>query len=203
MTFKKGEKRTKEFAASAKRGRNLNYGTGRCSLCGAEFKAYKSDQKTCRSVECVRENTRRRYREAKLSDPVLAKAITLSGSIRLGKNKREIMVRLITAALGKPCEYCPTEVTLENASIDHKTPRTFSRVHNKSKKKKMYTSEEVKELDREENLHIVCRDCNQLKSDMNDEQFRYFLSSLSSRGDVMDLVKKRMRRSVFMFTRGR
>lgn len=200
MPFKKGEKRGKDFHAATRDGRYKANGATNCYICGKQVSKYNSKQKLCSDRECIKENTRRRYKAAKESDPLLSKAITLSGSIRLGKNKRTIMLGMLKRAVGNPCEYCGSEVTLENASIDHKTPRTFSKVHNK-KKSKLYTPEEIRELDKEENLHIVCRDCNQLKSDMNDEQFRYFLSAISTRQDVKELVVKRMRRAVFMFGR--
>lgn len=203
MTFRSGEKRTSEFIESAKASRKKRFGLGNCYICGTVFESYKKEQRTCRSTECIRENTRRKYKEAKESDPVLSKAITLSGSIRLGKHKREVMRELIASAINKPCDYCQEIVTLENASVDHKEPRTFSMVHNRSKSKKkiLYTKEEIRHLDRIENLHIVCRDCNFLKSDMNDEQFKYFVKAMSDRPDVKKKVVDRLKRSVLVFKR--
>ena len=79
---------------------------------------------------------------------------------------------MLTAALDRPCSYCGRIVTLDNASIDHKTPRRgLARTGGAVSR----------HLDRRENLHVVCRKCNLAKGAMSHEAFLRLLAFL--RGD--------------------
>lgn len=199
MTFKKGDIRDASFIELAKTKRLEKNGQADCVICGEKFFLYSKSQKVCKKNECKRKNYIKKYSELKSVNPIMSKAITLAGNIRLGKGKRDIMFKMLIESIGKPCEYCKNIVTIENASVDHKDPRTFSKVYNKNSKKELYTKEEIKNLDRKENLHIVCRECNFLKSDMNDEQFKFFISSLKDRPDIFKKIVERLKKSTLIF----
>ena len=98
---------------------------------------------------------------------------------------------MLESAIGNPCPYCGLEITKTNASVDHKTPRTGSKVFNRKTRTMGYSYKQIAELDKEENLHIVCKDCNQLKGDMDDGQFKRFLEWGNQNQDVLFLIKKR------------
>lgn len=201
MPFNKGYKQSKIILDKIKKVKADKYGQGICRGCGIQFDKYLTNQITCGNTDCKSISGRFKYEEGKLS-PINHKAKTLSGSIRLGKGKQEKMIDLITSSLGTLCTYCDILLTLDNVSLDHKIPRQWSKVYNRKLKKSLFTKEEIQKLDRIENLHIICRACNQLKSNFNDEQFRLFLNFINQYPDIKTLLIKRLKVSNLIFRRG-
>ena len=198
MPFKKGYKLTDEQIEKAKESRKQNSGVGICIVCHKEYRKYRKTQITCGSKECMSEWSKMKYEKIKKEDPILGKAITLSGSIRL-KGKRYIIREMLIKTLNKPCEYCEKIITLDNCSLDHKTPRLGSKVFNRKKGKMIYTYEEIKKLDRKENLQIICGKCNRFKSDFNDKQFRTLLKFIKDNPIIGKILKDRLNRGILVY----
>jgi 5-methylcytosine-specific restriction endonuclease McrA len=196
--FTKGYEQTKEHQAKAKVARQIKNGTGQCFVCGEDFAKYTIKSVLCNKPECRTKYTALKYRKLKESNPTLSLAYRLSGSIRMGRGKIQKIKGLLDDAVGTPCDYCGEMLTIGNASLDHKEPRHFGKVWNKETRAREYSKEEMARLDAIENLHIVCRSCNQLKSDMNDDQYRTFLLFINKHPDIGKLLKKRLN-----FARGR
>jgi 5-methylcytosine-specific restriction endonuclease McrA len=193
MTFIKGYKQTREAQMKAKRARYKKYGTAVCVSCGKTFEKYNANSVACSDPKCISNRNKSKYKEMKMTDPIKAKAFALFSTIRLGRGKSDIAVDMLKKALDKPCKYCGQAITLDNASVDHKKPRLGSKVYNRKKKKMVYSSEEIHELDKRDNLHIICRDCNQTKSDLSDEQFIRLLAFLNENTDIKDNLFKRLK----------
>jgi 5-methylcytosine-specific restriction endonuclease McrA len=161
-------------ALSAPGHRELRSGDGVCSQCGKPFRPYVPHQTTC-SKAC-------RYQSVKTEDPIMAKSVTLGGSLRL-PGKRIALRDMIQESLDRPCPYCGTIITLANASLDHKTPLLGSK------------KQARKPLDAIANLHIVCRSCNMTKGELSDKAFRRLLAFLRTDPELYSLVLTRMRRA--------
>jgi len=198
MVFIKGYKPSKKQIERAKIARKEKCGNGFCVVCGKEYEKYSKTQVTCGSKICDRMWRKMKYEKIKEDDPIMGKAITISGTIRL-KNKKSIMREMITNALGKPCKYCGTIITLDNCSLDHKIPRLHSKVFNRGRGKMTYTYEEIRELDKKENLQIICKDCNRLKSDFNDKQFGILLKFMKDNPTIGKMLKNRLNRGVLAY----
>lgn len=190
---KKNEGRimTEEHKEKTVKSRRANLGKGSCTYCQKEFDKYNKNQTTCRDKKCIAKNTRDNYEREKYTNPFRAKAKRITGSIKL-KGKRNIIEQMLQNSVGKPCDYCKEIITLENASLDHKIPRKFSKVYDRKLKQRIYDLDVIRKLDNPSNLHIVCNKCNQIKSDMNDEQFKTFMTMLKDRPDIKELVFKRL-----------
>lgn len=193
MTFIKGYKQTKEAQMKAKKARYRKYGNAVCSSCGKVFQKYNANSTTCSDPKCVSIRNKNKYKEMKKNDPIKAKAFTLFSTVRLGRGKSDVAVSMLKQVLGKPCRYCGQIITLDNASVDHKEPRLGSKVYSRKKKKMVYSSEEIHELDKKSNLQIICRDCNQTKSNLSDEQFNRLLLFLNKNVDIKDNLFKRLK----------
>lgn len=148
-----------------------------CAGCGKSFQVARNARRTARwcSHEC-------RYRAQYIDeDPIVKKAVIWGANIKFGKGKKEFLIGLIRAALGKFCRYCHDVLHIDNISIDHKEPFQGDRgnplFHNL--------------LDRAENLEVVCRDCNRRKGDFSDKEYERLLSFL---GDPLNVS---LRRKVF------
>ena len=115
------------------------------------------------------------------------KANTLSVNLRWKERgkKKAFIAELIAQA--KSCPYCGTALTLDNISLDHKTPfqnsdaRRNLQVHYK--------------LDVPENLQITCKRCNKIKGNLNDKQFRAFLKFLDRDPQMKQSILKRLAQS--------
>jgi 5-methylcytosine-specific restriction endonuclease McrA len=200
MPFVQGYQQTDEHKERAKAARVSKNGMGSCEFCGKSIAIYSKNQKTCGAVECAKARERKKLD----ADPVAKKAFNLSGNVRLGTGKKEKMYALLQDALGGQCAYCPTTINLENASLDHKTPRTTSKVYDRKARKQVYTDAEIRVLDSIENLHIVCRDCNQTKSNLTDQEFRCLLGFLADQPEIKSKLFQRLKltRTFFGFKRG-
>jgi 5-methylcytosine-specific restriction endonuclease McrA len=201
MPFRKGVPHTPEEKEKATKHRRAINGTWICMVCKEPYLAYVANQNICQKPSCRTTYRSNYYRQRRISDPIGALAYRLSGSLRMGKGKAQAMRKLLTEAMGKLCEYCEiTTITIENASVDHKTPRSFQKVWDFRTRKMVYTKDEIIELDRPSNLHIVCRDCNQLKSDLTHEQFIVFMAFLKVNPEIEVNLRKRLKAAKMIFS---
>lgn len=146
---------------------------GRCLHCGAEFFGHKL-RKWC-SKKCQYEASK------KTGDAIDRKAITGSGSLRLGVGKRTIVAAMLRDSIGKPCTYCGKILTVENSQIDHKDPLNGVRPG--------YVR---RPLDQIGNLQLICRRCNSAKSNLTDGKFRKLLAFLRTDPDIYEAVFRKM-----------
>lgn len=199
MTFKKGYIQTASQQKKSKESRGVRFGESQCVSCGVTFTKYQSVAKTCGNQECIRIRRVSDYKKFVEENPVEGKALKLFSTVRLGQGKKQKALQILTMALGKPCKYCGTQITLENASVDHKIPRTGSKVYSRKTKKMAYSYEEISKLDSEENLHIICRKCNGLKGEFTDNEFSRLLDFLKRNEDIKVTLFKRLRTGFLSF----
>ena len=197
--FVKGYKQTKEHKTNAKKSRLKRHGSGVCPGCVMKFKKYSDDQICCGKKTCFVMYIKNQKKEQKVSSPIIYKAWSLSGSIKFGKGKKEFFIQLVTENINKPCPYCGTVISFENISIDHKIPRTGSKVYDRKLKHRTYTPEEMSELDTKDNLQVICRMCNSIKGNMSDIQYRSLLSFLDKDLPLKELIMKRLKHSYLFF----
>ena len=195
MVFVKGQS-TKEFQEKAKKARNDKAGFAFCIVCQKEYKKYYKKQITCGSYVCKLKWTKARY--DKTLGTLEGRAIRLFSTIKLGKGKKRIALQILSEFLGKPCKYCSVQINEENASVDHKIPKTHSKV-----KKGLYSAKEIRKLDSRDNLHIICRKCNLLKGNMNDEQYTRLNNFLKENKDLQDILIQRFNLNSVFFQRMR
>lgn len=186
-------KRRKNHSRRLKESRYKKNGSDNCKICGDKFLKYHKNSEICNNSDCKYENNKVKYQDLKKTDYVKYKAYTLGSTVRLGKGKTEILENMLIKALKKPCKYCKECFDINQASLDHKTPRTGSKVYDRKTKKQIYTDEEIRLLDSEENLQIICRDCNQNKGDMDDRQFKIFYRFLNRNKDIKEKLLKRLK----------
>lgn len=153
-----------------------------CQHCGIEFRAWVAHSKYC-SKAC-------RY-DALYRGSVEGKARVLAANVLLGLGKQEILTQMLKNAIGSPCPYCRTELSLENLSLDHKTPHNSTAL----RKNKKENEEHRRHIDRRENLHIVCKRCNAMKSNMTHEQFMQLLDFLKRDEALKKHIETRLMRS--------
>lgn len=153
---------------------------GECAVCGAAFQGYRDNQRFC-SPKC-------RTRRYVLFDDVERRAWSMAANLIGYPERQAFFTALLRAALGQPCPYCEVELTLANVSLDHKEP-----VHHPSRRDKAATKEQRIVGDRPANLHIVCRDCNQLKGNLSDGEYRALLLFFTDHPSVAQKVTQRMR----------
>ena len=198
--FIKGVQKTKEDLEKSISARIKNSGKGICMSCGEEFPKYNTNTLTCGKEECKLKRQKIRYDKLKEDNPMKSMAFRMFSSIRLGKGKLVIAEKVLREAIGKPCPYCKLEITKTNASVDHKIPRTGSKVFNRQARTMLYSYKQIAELDKEENLHIVCKDCNQLKGDMTDNQFSRFIIWIKGNPDIEIIMRKRLGFNKILFS---
>ena len=162
----------------------------RCPTCGEVFRqGRQKNQKFC-GYKC----RLRQGQALKLTNPFEHRIWTMSNNLLL-LNRRAIVRQLVESAIGKPCPYCGVLLSIQTVSMDHKEPygatvfRRFKAAHEATRR----------ELDRLENLHIVCRQCNSLKGALNDAQFKKLLEFLSEDLVMKEIVLMRLRRAAVVF----
>lgn len=163
-----------------------------CVGCGANFEAVLSRGPKWCSQAC--------RHKVKYTDVrgIEKKAIVIGANILMGRGKREFLMSLISNALGTSCLYCDTKITLENMGLDHKDAYKTSAARNN---KKPGTKEFRRHMDRQENLQIICKGCNQIKGSMDAVQFERLLDFLKTDEDMRKTVLTRLKRSVAPFAR--
>lgn len=175
------------------RRRQDNLAFGECRKCGQKFSFSPSQMKhypnagTFCSKECLNtisigfclicsEPTRglrgrfcaRHAKKAYLAlDPISRRVWSMRAAVV--KPGKDFIDKLLRAALGRPCPYCENALTLENVSLDHKSPLNRSRG-------KLHPIEVRRVADRLENLQIVCRSCNGSKGNFDDLEFRALMA---------------------------
>jgi hypothetical protein len=101
--------------------------------------------------------------------------------------------------LGKKINLCNEIIDLENASLDHKIPRTGSKVTKRNKGRQAYTYEEIRKLDDASNLQIICRKCNNYKGEFNSEEYNILLNFLNINTTIKEKLFKRFRTGMLFF----
>lgn len=152
-----------------------------CPVCLKQFNPYIPQQVYC-SIEC----NVKKYQVWKRENPVKYRAFTLSNTLVGLKNKKVVLEEKLNRAIGKKCPYCERIIDVNNASLDHMKPLQ----RNKGLEKK-----KIIELNQPNNLQIICRKCNLLKSDLSDTQFIALFEFLSKDLDMKEKVLKRLSRS--------
>lgn len=201
--FVKGQKHTKKYRENVKNARFAKFGSAICFICNKEFNKYVRSAIICGDSECIKKLNVYKYNSLKESDEIQFKALKLFSTIRMGVGKKDKSIKILKESLGKNCKYCENIITLDNASVDHKKPRTGSKVFNRKKRKMIYSYEEIKELDKEENLQIICRSCNQIKGDMTDEEFSLLLSFINNYPKLKEKLFYRFKMTLLFFGRKR
>ena len=165
-----------------------------CDTCGKSFKVYPNSAKTARwcSKKCGYAGN-----YTNVADPIKKKAIVCGANLLMGKGKREFLMGLIKAALGHACQYCPHPINLQNMTVDHMEAYKSSKARrNKTENKKLRAH-----FDRRENLQIICKNCNQLKGELDHGQFIALKEFLSTDPWLETVVLRRLRRSNAPFRR--
>ena len=148
-----------------------------CEICGRDFVPYTKNATVC-SRECAYQ---RNYVNV---DGVEKKAIIFGANLLIGgrgsKEKRPLLMKMIQGAIGAPCPYCGVVVTLDNISLDHKTPYGDT----DARRSKKGNEEIRRKMDDPSNLQMTCLRCNSMKADMTDQQFRDLLEFLSEYPDA-------------------
>ena len=184
-------------------GRQKSLGTIVCPYCNETVFKYSPKQNICTKKQCISRRNRDRIQNFKISDPIRYKATTLSGSVRLGKGKIEIMLNLINSYINRPCIFCGVMLTDKNISLDHKEPIHHTTLYDRKNKKSLKTYEELRYLHRPENLQIICSDCNQIKGDLNNDNYIKLCNFLNSEPEIKNYVRKKIKASRVYFSRNR
>lgn len=159
-----------------------------CLGCGKKrTDGYVSHQQYC--------NKKCQY-AARAKDPIRKKAFTMSSFITFGgKGKLEYFDNLLRSKLNTPCRYCTTLLTLENVSLDHIQPFTTTEARKNPIIKR--------QLDRTDNLQIICRGCNQMKGNLDHDNFVKLLTFLDKNPPISAYVRKKLAQSNIMWTHKR
>ena len=145
-----------------------------------------------------------RKHQLKIDRPVYYKAGILINGLRWGRGGAAKMEEILNAALGTSCKYCGIILTLDNCSLDHKTPLPSSskKLSRRTEHSKGQLSlEEVEKLNMASNLHIVCLKCNQAKGNLTHEEFTALLGFLEGHPRMKKIVIAKMKGSNFMYKR--
>lgn len=109
-----------------------------------------------------------------------------------GQGKLEHFDKWLRDILDTPCKYCKQILTLENVSIDHIEPFGDS----KARKNLLIK----RQMDRIENLQIICRACNAMKGELNDKQFSLLVNFMETNPKIGEYLKKKLGQSQIMWT---
>ena len=133
---------------------------------------------------------------ARAHEPITKKAFTMSSFITFGgKGKTEYFNAFLREKLNTPCRYCKQLLTLENVSLDHIEPFVTT-----SSRKNLAIK---RQMDRKENLQIICRSCNQKKGNLDHDNFVKLLAFLDSNPAISAYVTKKLAQSNIMWTHKR
>lgn len=159
-----------------------------CPQCNNAFRSYKGMKAYC-SKKCKHES----LKEDRLSH----RTWSLGANVKLGKGKKEFMRKMLVKATGKPCPYCKKILDLEDCSLDHKIPIGKA----KYRRKKIKYATELAKVDTRENLHIVCKECNQLKGKIPHKKYLKLIAFLDKDEELKALVFDRFKKSIGLFMR--
>lgn len=79
---------------------------------------------------------------------------------------------LIKEALGKPCKYCKKEITIENMSLDHSTPKSIGGAR----------------------TEIICWRCNRMKGELLEDEYIKLLKLIDTfeRPKAKQYIKRKL-----------
>lgn len=133
---------------------------------------------------------------ARAKDPIRKKAFTMSSFITFGGGgKLDYFDTLLREKLGTNCIYCGVILTLENVSLDHIEPFSSTAARKNPTIKR--------QLDKPENLQIICKDCNQQKSILSHADFVKLNTFLDQNPSIGTHVRKKLRQSNIMWSHSR
>lgn len=121
------------------------------------------------------------------------KASKFVQGLHWGKGGQDRMVTLMQKFLGQKCKYCDKIVTLENCSLDHKTPVLRSKLSTMPK-------EQIDALNSADNLQLLTRDCNKAKGKIPDEKFQKLMDFLDTDPILKVLVWEKLRQSQMIWS---
>lgn len=162
-----------------------------CVGCGKKNSdGYAPNQKYCTDSHLCK------YKAMQKIDPIEKKAHTMSSFITFGgKGKREYFANMLREHLNKPCRYCGSMLTLENISLDHIEPFNSTAARKNTVIKK--------QMDRKENLQMICRPCNQMKGTLSHDKYIKLLDFLATDIQISQYVVKKLRQSTVMYAHSR
>lgn len=119
-------------------------------------------------------------------DTIKSIAQRVGHGVALGQGKTEwVMDRLLEAfILG--CPYCKGRIYADNPVLDHKEPIGGA------VRRQLATSQARKHADRKDNLHIICKPCNQLKGDFSHEEYMQLRAFLAGKEGLEAKLRKRL-----------
>lgn len=126
------------------------------------------------------------------ANPIEKRAFTLSSNIAFGKGKKEFFVKLVTEHLNKHCIYCKDMLKIETMSLDHIIPFGETKWRNN----KLYQ----KQLNKLENLQIICKRCNQMKGNLPHAKFVKLLTFLNTDLEIKKYVIAKMAQGSIMWS---
>lgn len=119
-------------------------------------------------------------------DTIKSVAQRLAQSLTMGRGKTEWAVDQLLLALAEGCPYCKGRIYLDNGVFDHKDPIGGA------VRRQTADSQAKKYADRPENLHIICKPCNQLKGDFTHEQYMQLRAFLAGKENLEAKLRKRL-----------
>jgi len=176
--------------------KNIDRVTIKCKECGSFFEIPKNKKKTTKwcSKDC-----QYKANYTNLKDPVKKKATIIGANLLMGQGKKAFLMALIQDAISSPCPYCGVTIDLQNLTVDHKEAYQSSfdrRSHPENKAKR-------RRLDRKENLHVVCKNCNQQKGKLHHHQYVRLVDFLETDPEMRDYIFWRLRLATAPFSRRR
>lgn len=110
-----------------------------------------------------------------------------------GTGKTDWATRELVHALAYGCPYCHGRIMLDNGTIDHKEP-IGSALRNAPA-----ASQARKYADRPENLHIICKPCNQLKGDFTHDEYMQLRAFLAGKEQLEMKLRRRLSQTASFF----
>lgn len=110
-----------------------------------------------------------------------------------GTGKTDWATQELIHALAYGCPYCHGRIMLDNGTVDHKEP-IGSAVRSSSA-----SSQARKHADRKDNLHIICKPCNQLKGDFSHEEYMQLRAFLAGKEQLEMKLRRRLSQTASFF----
>lgn len=171
----------------------LDENNAKCVYCKKGFHAKRPELAKYCSKRCAYENN------YKGKPPLEKKAITIGANLVMGGDKKAYLMSEMDAHIGTPCTYCGENLTLDNLTFDHKVAYKRTELRKEKAKNRdirMY-------MDRPQNLQVICKSCNQLKGELDDDQYRRLVDFLETDPWIKIVINRRLKRSMGTFKRGR
>lgn len=156
-----------------------------CPICNVIFKPYLPSQRFC-SIKC----NKSKYKEWKIKDPIKYRAFCMTNTLIGIKNKIQTGINLLNGSIGNKCKYCDIILHIGNCSLDHKIP--MMRNNNLTKEREI-------SLNQINNLQIICKRCNTLKSSFTDEEYTKIVKFCNTNIELGEKLMIRLIRSNAMW----